>query len=502
MIYTDIEDYESSLINLKKALSTARSINNKQDIASSLVNISLTLQTTEQYNEAIENLEEAVNIASEINNIKLLRTSYGMLSECYEKTGDAEKSFEYFSLFSSFEKHIQKEEHKKIKKETREKIDKMQTITDQAVKEKVKKEKELKETAASLEKVEEINRQKQMEIELKELKLKEKETQLKSERYLRYIIIGGLILVLIITIIIFRNFKQKQAANQLLAKQNKEIRAKNKNIEQSINYAQRIQEAMLPDMNNLSKYLPDSFILFKPRDIVSGDFYWFIDPYKVHLKLKNLTGNEAPASKKMAELKDNNFIIAAVDCTGHGVPGAFMSMIGMNLLFEIVSHGVVEADKILDELHAGIRIALKQDKIDNQDGMDMTICVVKKKDKVVEFAGAKNSLLYIQKGELVRIKGDKFAVGGQQYESIRKYKKHTIKIDQPTIFYIFSDGYQDQFGGPNNMKFLTRNFNNLLLKISNEDFLKQKEILDRTIEDWKENVKQTDDILVIGFKMS
>ncbi|MFC2086237.1 PP2C family protein-serine/threonine phosphatase, partial [Bacteroidota bacterium] len=346
------------------------------------------------------------------------------------------------------------------------------------------------------------NREKQLALDLQEAQLKKQEAEIKNRNNLIKAAIVSLALILVIAIITFRNYKQKKAANELLAKQNKEISTKNKNIEHSINYAQRIQEAMLPDINSLSKYLPDSFILFKPRDVVSGDFYWFIDPYKLHLNLENFNGDETQVSHKTAKLKDNNFIIAAVDCTGHGVPGAFMSMIGMNLLYELVSHGVVDADEILNKLHEGIRTALKQQKTDNQDGMDITICVIKNKDKIVEYAGAKNPLLYIQDGELNKIKGDRYAVGGPQYEEIRKYKKHIINIDKPTTFYIYSDGYQDQFGGPKNMKFLTSQFKNLLVEVSNEDFLKQKEILDRTIEDWKENVKQTDDILVIGFKLS
>ena len=141
-------------------------------------------------------------------------------------------------------------------------------------------------------------------------------------------------------------------------------------------------------------------------------------------------------------------------------------------------------------------------KTENQDGMDMTLCVIKQKDKIVEFAGAKNSLLYVKNDQMNRIRGDKVSVGGPQYEEKRKYTKHVIKVDEPTSFYIFSDGYKDQFGGPENKKFLAQTFTDLLQKISNEEFSKQKETLDRTIENWKDNTKQTDDILVIGFKLS
>ena len=276
--------------------------------------------------------------------------------------------------------------------------------------------------------------------------------------------------------------KQKQeieAQRDLLAKQNEEIKRKNKDITASIEYAKRIQTAMLPLEETISKYLPEHFIFFKPRDIVSGDFYWFA-------------------------YKNGKIIIAAVDCTGHGVPGAFMSMIGAEILNTIVlTNGITDPAKILNLLNVYIRTALKQDTTDNQDGMDVALCVIDRQAEVVEFAGAKNPLIYIDKNhQLHKIRGDRQSIGGYQYTKIVSFTKHVIPIDPPMWFYIFSDGYQDQFGGPGRpSKFLTTNFYALLHRIHQLPMKEQKRILEETFEQWKNGHSQTDDILVIGFKL-
>ncbi len=236
---------------------------------------------------------------------------------------------------------------------------------------------------------------------------------------------------------------------------------------------------MLPLEETISQYLPEHFIFFKPRDIVSGDFYWFA-------------------------YKNGKIIIAAVDCTGHGVPGAFMSMIGAEILNTIVlTNGITDPAKILNLLNVYIRTALKQDTTDNQDGMDVALCVIDRQAEVVEFAGAKNPLIYIDKNhQLHKIRGDRQSIGGYQYTKIVSFTKHIIPIDPPMWFYIFSDGYQDQFGGPGRpTKFLTTNFYALLHKIHQLPMKEQKRILEETFEKWKNGYSQTDDILVIGFKL-
>ncbi len=261
-----------------------------------------------------------------------------------------------------------------------------------------------------------------------------------------------------------------------IRKQKEIIETKNKDITASISYAERIQKASLPSIEIIEEELNDYFILFKPKDIVSGDFYWFT---KI----------------------DDLFIVAAIDCTGHGVPGAFMSLVGLNLLSAIVmENNITEPHMILEELHKRVQSALRQSATANQDGMDAAICVIDRKKKVVEFSGARNPLIYIQNGELFKVKGDRKSVGGNQ-SAAKYFTKQTISIEKPTSFYIFSDGYQDQFGGPNNRKFMVKNMYKMFLENNHLPMSKQKEVYDNTIQSWMSLTDQIDDILLIGFKV-
>lgn len=259
--------------------------------------------------------------------------------------------------------------------------------------------------------------------------------------------------------------------------QKSELELKNSKITSSINYAKRIQDAMLPRVPAMQRAFGEFFVLFKPRDIVSGDFYWFFE----HKHIK---------------------IVAAVDCTGHGVPGAFMSLVGQQALNRIVGQNkIVQPELILNELHKEIRILLKQDQNGNRDGMDMAICLYNKKTNEVSYSGAKNPLIYIRDNELHQIKGDKHPIGGKQKEDERLFTHHTIKCEAPTMFYIFTDGYQDQFGGEEGRKFMISRMRGLLQDIHDKPMIVQKDVLENTIEDWKKDTKQLDDILVMGFKI-
>jgi len=254
------------------------------------------------------------------------------------------------------------------------------------------------------------------------------------------------------------------------------IEAKNQSITESINYAKRIQDAALPRVEEIKESIPDSFIYFKPRDIVSGDFYWFL---KVEQKI----------------------VVTAADCTGHGVPGAFMSLIGNDLLNEIVnSRGVLESDKILNELHDSVRKALRQEENKSRDGMDLALCVIDIENKKLQFSGAKNPLVYFKNGEMTVIKGDKYPIGGVQFQLDRNYTRHEVDLSEPIMIYIFSDGYQDQFGGEKSEKFMSKNFKVLLQEIHQKPIEDQKRILDERFKEWKGNRSQIDDILIMGMR--
>jgi serine phosphatase RsbU (regulator of sigma subunit) len=236
----------------------------------------------------------------------------------------------------------------------------------------------------------------------------------------------------------------------------------------------------LPKGSLQKKLLPDSFVLLKPRDSVSGDFYWFTE---------------------IKSWYNPDVVFAAADCTGHGVPGAFMSMIGINALNTIIGQGIAESNLILDALHTEIRTALQQETTKNDDGMDIGVCIFRKEKSILEFSGAKNSLIYIQDNELVQVKGDVHSIGGSRNKSGHLFKKHKVAITDPTMIYLFSDGYSDQFGGPSNSKFTSRKFHKLLLDIHQKPLNDQMELLNKSIEEWKGSGRQTDDILVMGIKL-
>ncbi len=267
-----------------------------------------------------------------------------------------------------------------------------------------------------------------------------------------------------------------EAQRDLATSQRDQIGAQKKEITDSIYYAERIQRSLLPASNILKMILPEHFILFKPRDIVSGDFYWTTE-------------------------KTDKIYVTAVDCTGHGVPGAFMSMLGISFLNEIVNKSdEIGPEEVLNQLRKYIIKALKQigQEGEAKDGMDMSMVVFDKAQKTLSFAGANNPLYFIRNGELKEIKGDKMPVG--IHERMNSFTSHSIDLMRGDTFYIFSDGYADQFGGPKAKKFMYSNFKSLLMTLQAKSMREQGKILDDTLEAWKGDVEQIDDIVIIGLR--
>lgn len=260
-----------------------------------------------------------------------------------------------------------------------------------------------------------------------------------------------------------------------IEEQKKLIEEKNKDITDSINYAKRIQDALLPEQSSLTSIFSESFILFKPKDIVSGDFYWFTQ-------------------------HENKKIIVVADCTGHGVPGALMSMIGCNILNKIIlDEGITQPDMILNRLNEEVRTALKQreNASETRDGMDISIITITGTE--LQYAGAHRPLYLINNNELKEIKADKFSIGGIQEEK-RTFTNHVLTLQKNDLLYLSSDGFADQFGGESGKKLMTKNFKEKLLNLQNDPMQAQKMILDEWIENWKGMREQVDDILVIGIK--
>lgn len=271
--------------------------------------------------------------------------------------------------------------------------------------------------------------------------------------------------------------KENKILENKVAERTKELEEKNRDITSSIEYAKRIQEAILPSKDFIFSRIKKGFILYKPKDIVSGDFYWFGE-------------------------KNGNRIFAVVDCTGHGVPGAFMSMIGHNLLNQVVQEkGIVDPGEILNNLHKGVQDALRQgrNEINTNDGMDVSLICINDATGEIKWAGANRPLVLIDsEGTMTKYDGNKYPVGGAQIDVNRVFTTHRISKTLPSMAYMFTDGYADQFGGDKGKKFMVKRFNDLLLQVHLKEALMQKGELEKSLEDWRQNHEQVDDVLVVG----
>lgn len=326
-----------------------------------------------------------------------------------------------------------------------------------------------------------------------------KEAELKQQMFYVYFLLGGVLIMSGFAVYIFRSFQQKKKANHLLEQQSKEIHMqkfeieaksklieqKNIETEQSIQYAKRIQHAILPPKEEINQYLKDYFILYKSKDIVSGDFYFFSDKHA----------------------QDGKVYIASVDCTGHGVPGAFMSMIGYEKLKDAVDLAN-EPGKILTELNRGVKSALRQSSEANstRDGMDLSLCAIPYKNAngptIISYAGANRPLWIIKKDSNIveEIKATKVAIGGLTKDD-QEFQQHELKLSKGDTIYLSSDGFADQFGGPKKKKLMTGKFKEILVSIQHLSIKDQHSYLNDFIDDWMKDSEQVDDILVIGIKV-
>jgi len=274
-----------------------------------------------------------------------------------------------------------------------------------------------------------------------------------------------------------RLLKEKEQALDLIASQKIELEIRDKNLTDSLNYAQRIQEALLPSEEYFRNHFKESFIFYKPKDIVSGDFYWIGE-------------------------KGDKLFIGAADCTGHGVPGALMSIIGMEIIEKAINEDNIEIpSRILAVLDKGLEKTFSRQKNIGtiiRDGMDIGLCVIDKKKRKLFYAGAFFPLYLIRNNNLIEIKGDKIIIGMNQ-EGLC-YTDHEVDLIEGDIIYIFSDGYADQFGGIENKKFMYRRFRYVLMTIHQFHVNDQKTILEDNIKTWMGRGTQIDDMMVIGFK--
>ncbi len=485
MVYLEAENYPKAVFHLKKELEFRKQINNKADIINVMTNLALAENEMSSFDSAIENIEKAIALSKELNDLVLLKQCYGVAYDIYEKQGNSTKSHTYFEMYSAIDRKIKEQKMVEISDEADRKVtiaesekqltqDKLNETSDQ-----------LEKTFSTLQEVEELTREQKMEIELKEAKISEQNALLKAERLRKkfwtigFIISVFFVLILTYMIIqIFRANRKIDAQRLTLERQNKEIRA-------SIRYAQTIQQAMLPANTEIEKYF-DSFILYMPKDIVSGDFYWI---------------SSREEGKKII------VYFAVVDCTGHGVPGAFMSMIGNRLLNEIVMERKIDSPaEILGMLNAMVRQALRQEETDNNDGMDVALCKIEissNSNYSLTYAGAKRPIYVIKNREnkLITHNGDRKSIGGYNLSKREiAFSNFEEKLQKGDTIYLFSDGIIDQ-NGPDRKKFGRIRLEEAMIDCAKLRTEEQKVIFEQRLRDYMQNEDQRDDISFIGLKM-
>lgn len=454
-MYIILKDYEKGYEYCSKALAIAKIQKDKENIVVTTANIGGAYLGMEKYDLAERYCLEALRLSKEIGTKDITQEIYKMLSEFYEKKGDYKKTHEYFKLYSAMKDTLLNKENTKI----------------------------IAEMGAQYE-----TEKKQQQIEFQGLELSKQKAELNKQRVVIFSAMGGVCLLILLAFLLYNRYQLKQKANKKLEVAYGQIEEKNKLIEHtnlqitdSIDYAKRIQESILPDQDDIERIFPESFILFKPRDIVSGDFYWFSS-------------------------ENDKIIIAVADCTGHGVPGAFMSMIGNTLLNEIVNQKkITDAGRILELLNAGVINTLHQDKEGNSkqhDGMEIGICSIDLLNKELNFAGSRHNLyLFKNDQQLTEIKGDRFHIGGVQNNELKVFTSRVIPINESVMFYLCTDGFMDQSGGEDNKRLTSGKFKELLAKLQQYPVNAQQQFLESEFKQWKGTQKQKDDVLVMGIKI-
>lgn len=445
------EDYDFAKKYNLKSIEIYDSLGDYSGLAIGYRNLAEVYVKKGRYKIAIEYDKKSLEYAKLEKSSENIKKAYYCLALSYEEIGDYKQAFENQKLYSDWSDTLISEQNREAIIEIKEKYNTEQTAQENEI----------------------LTQQSQ----IKDLEISNNNEELAKSKIIIGSSIFGLALLVVLAFTLYNRNVIKQKANRQLQHANDIINEKNRDITSSLEYASKIQEALLPTKENENLFV-DSFILLKPKDIVSGDFYWY-------------------------SVVDGKKIMAAIDCTGHGVPGAFMSMIGNTFLHEIVNERkIITPGTILDELRKKVIKAMNHSAMEGsrKDGMDMSLCMIDEASMTMEFSGANNPIYIIQNNQLVEIKGDKKPVGYMP-ERPEDFINHSIKINSGDVVYLFSDGYADQFGGSKGKKFKYKQLKDLLLKNSQLEMQVQKEILIDTFNAWKGNLEQIDDVCVIGFRI-
>ncbi|MGZ4044576.1 MAG: SpoIIE family protein phosphatase, partial [Bacteroidia bacterium] len=459
-VYNHLKEYDKAIEYGLKSLEIKKKIGDKLGISSSYANLGMVNFNKENYREARKFIDQSLEINIELGNKFGLENDYFLLSQLDSTERDFKNAYNDYKMHVVYRDSLINEEHRKKTMETQ-----LQYEFDKK---------------AAADSVKTVEAKKVLTI------------QLEHEKTQRFALYGGLTLVVLFAGFMFNRFRITQKQKKIIEVQKLEVEKQKDIIEQakelveekqveildSIKYAKTLQEAILPSRKEIEKHLPQSFLVYKPKDIIAGDFYW------MH------TGNE-------------RVFIAAADCTGHGVPGAMVSVVCSNALNRAVKEfGITNPAEILDKTRELVIETFEKSDKEVKDGMDIALCALtKNKDKTftVEYAGANNSLWYIKEETFFEIKADKQPIGKHIHQ--KPFTTHAIQLNKGDAFYIFTDGYPDQFGGQRGKKFKYKPLQELIIANSKVEMQLQKERLENTFESWKGNLEQVDDVCIIGVRL-
>jgi serine phosphatase RsbU (regulator of sigma subunit) len=456
-ITRDLGQLDSSLFYYYKARPVYEKLGDHLGIASNNINIGTTFLDLHKANEAISYCDKGLKLAKEIQAPEATNIACFCLSEAWKQKGDYKKAYEYYTLYISARDSLVNESRTKdiTRREMQYKFDR-KTVADSL---KFESEKGIR------------------------------DIKLKQEKNQRFVLYGGLILVIVFAAFMFNRFKVTKKQKQVIELQKELVEEKNKEITDSINYAKRLQDAILPPEKMWKQQLPNSFILYKPKDIVAGDFYWME-------KISRLT----PEVSQRSEI----ILIAAADCTGHGVPGAMVSVVCSNALNRSVKEfGITEPGKILDKVKELVIETFEKSESEVKDGMDISLVALEWNEQKTTFkmqwSGANNPLWYIRENKLIEITANKQPIG--THIGATNFTTHTITLNKGDQIFLFTDGYADQFGGPKGKKFKYKQLEELIVSAHTASANDQKKILEEAFSKWKGGLEQLDDVCIIGVRV-
>jgi serine phosphatase RsbU (regulator of sigma subunit)/Tfp pilus assembly protein PilF len=521
-IYAEQFDYPKSIEYLEKGLAMNEQIGDQSSISNDLINLGVTYCSLSNYSKAIEYYNKALVIEQRISGADAIATIENNLGLVYLLQGDYPKGLEYYSKALDLSRKIGDLEgvgaylinvgsaYTRLKNYTQAIVyidSGMHMVKRMGVKGEIVQaytERTLVDSSTGNFKqalqdyklyvaysdsiINEANTKKSVQSEMN-FEFEQKQSAQKAEQdkkdaiaeqgrrkqvIIRNIFIGGFALMLALAFFIFRGYQQKQKANIIITLQKAVVEEKQKEILDSIHYAQRIQRALLASDALLSRHLPEYFVLYKPKDIVSGDFYW-------------------------ATEKGNNFYLAICDSTGHGVPGAFMSLLNISFLNEAITEkNISEPNEVFN--HARKRLIENISQEGQQDGMDGVLIRMEDNRAVLSYAASYNAPVVIRNKEMLELNADKMAVGASPRQN-ESFTANTFNLQKGDIVYLFTDGYADQFGGEKGKKFKSKQLQQLIADSAQFTMEKQKEILNGEFESWKGSLEQVDDVLIIGIKV-